>query len=279
MARNRYAGHPKRVTRHPNGVTRIAVLPDLHVPYHDQKLFAEFVVRESGIADKVIGAGDLGDAYALSRFLKYQRTPYREEWAQVTLVMQTLSEAFPEVELIVGNHDARLEKQVRLHLTEDMVDAILAMTGGLLCPITALAKRYENLTIARHQVPDSDLTVDWMTTQGDAIILHAEKFSKVPGSALRAVEEWVDDNRLALGLDRYRLIVLAHTHQLGIFPWAADKLLVECGCLCQTQGYMTSARIGGRPQRRAYVWFEQDANGVTDLNSVGWHWFDVEAAA
>jgi hypothetical protein len=38
---------------------------------------------------------------------------------------------------------------------------------------------------------------------------------------------------------------------------------------------MTSARIGGRPQRRGYVTFEQ-VKGVTDLNSVKIHWLDVE---
>jgi hypothetical protein len=38
---------------------------------------------------------------------------------------------------------------------------------------------------------------------------------------------------------------------------------------------MTGARIGGRPQRRSYVWFEQE-NGITDMNSLGWRWFDVE---
>lgn len=277
MARDRFKGAAKKQKTSPT--RRVAILPDLHVPFHDEALFADFIVRESKRADLVIGAGDLGDSYALSRFLKYETMPYREEWAAVTRVMQALSEAFPKIELIVGNHDARLEKQLRNNLTEDMVDALtLMIPDGKLCPITAIAKRYPNITIAKHEVPNTNLTVDWMTTIGaDAICLHAERFSKVPGSALRAVEEWVDDNRLALGLDHYRAIFLAHTHQLSKFPWAADKILVETGCLCQTQSYMTSARVGGRPQRRGYVYFEQDEEtGVTDLNSIQWHWYDVD---
>ena len=41
---------------------------------------------------------------------------------------------------------------------------------------------------------------------------------------------------------------------------------------------MTQAKIGGRPQRRGYVTFEQ-VDGRTDLNSVTLHWFDVEDGA
>ena len=115
----------------------------------------------------------------------------------------------------------------------------------------------------------------WFTTHGDAILLHAEKFSKVPGSTLRAVDDWLEDNKAHMQIPSWRLAIQGHTHQMGMFPWRADRLLVECGCLCQVQGYMTSPRIGGRPQKRGYVWFEQE-NGVTDLNSVGMHCFDFD---
>ena len=71
---------------------------------------------------------------------------------------------------------------------------------------------------------------------------------------------------------------MGHTHQLAVLPWRSSSLLVECGCLCKTQAYMTGARIGGRPQRRGYVWFDQ-YDGVTDLNSVGFRWYDVEKKA
>lgn len=271
MARDRYAGPP--ATTRPGRRQKILVMPDLHAPYHEEALFAAMLERERD-ADLCIGIGDISDAYALSRFTKYEWMPFRDEWASVTLVMQALSETFPAVELIIGNHDARLEKQIRTHLTQDMVEAIQFMTGGTLCPVTALAARYPNVTIARHATPGGQ-HIDWFTTIGDAWLGHPEKFSRVPGSAIRGVEEWLLDNELALGLDRYRLIVMGHTHAYSQLPFRAGTLMVECGCLCQTQGYMTSPRIGGRPQRRGYLTFEQ-VDGVTDLNSVRFHWFDAE---
>lgn len=239
-------------------------------------MFAQMLEAEAD-ADHVICIGDLGDAYALSRFVRYERMPYREEWASVNLVMQELASRFPTVEIVIGNHDARLEKQLRTLLTEDMVDAVQMLTGGTLCPITAMAKRYPNVTIARHETPAGH-HVDWFTTCGDAWLGHPEKYSRIPGAALRGVEEWLADNEDSMGLKEFRLIVMGHTHAASIIPWRANKLLAECGCLCTQHGYMTSPRVGGRPQRRGYLTFEQ-TDGKTDLNSVRFVWLDVAEAA
>lgn len=273
MAKDRY----KRPSRFANlERQKILVIPDIHAPFHEPQMLADMLEAEKD-ADLAICIGDVGDSYALSRFVKYDWMPFRDEWAQVTLVMQAIASTFPEVRVIVGNHDSRLEKQLRTHLSQDMVDAISFMTGGTLCPLTALSRRYPNVSIARHEVPGGHV-IDWFTTIGDAWLGHPERFSKVPGAALRQVEDWILDQERVLGLDRFRLLILGHTHQLSMIPWRSDQMLVECGCLCQLQGYMTSARIGGRPQKRGYITFEQE-NGVTDLNSVRMRWFDVEARA
>jgi len=272
MARQRYKGPAK--ARKPRDRTRYVVLPDLHAPFHEEAMFADFIARESQRADECVCIGDLGDAYALSRFLQYESVPYRDEWAQVTLVIQVLSESFPKVRVILGNHDMRLEKQLRAHVTRDMVDAIECLTGGVLDPIRAIAKRFPNVEVVSHATKSGHL-VWWFTTIGDAILLHAEKYSKVPGSVLRSIDDWIDDNRLHMQIPDVKLVLQGHTHQMAMIPWRADRLLVEVGCLCQTQGYMTGPRIGGRPQKRGYVWFEQ-RDGVTDLNSVGMHCYDFD---
>ena len=276
MMRDRYKGPAKKDpdALDPNR-KRILVIPDLHVPFHEPKMVADMIARESGKTDLAICIGDVGDAYALSRFAKYETVPYAYEWSEVTVMMQTLSESFPEVKIIIGNHDARLRRAIANHLTSDMVEAITTMAGGTLCPITALARKYDNISVAKHPVPNTDMTVDWLMVEGDALLAHPEKYSRVPGNALRAFEEWAADNAAAIGLDSIRLLVMGHTHQMAILPWRSNSLLVECGCLCQTQGYMTGARIGGRPQRRGYIWFDQ-YDGVTDLNSVGFRWYDIE---
>jgi hypothetical protein len=115
---------------------------------------------------------------------------------------------------------------------------------------------------------------DWMMVLGDVVLLHAEKYSRVPGSALRGIHEWLQDNERMLRLPPdWRVVIQAHTHQLGMFPFSSDRLLVECGCLCQTPGYAVSARVGGRPQRRGYVTFDLVA-GRCDVNSMRLQWLD-----
>lgn len=274
MSRDRYKGVPKTGAAKPkSGKRKILVVPDLHAPFHEEQMFADMLQRE-GDADHVIGIGDLSDSYAMSTYTHYRRVSFSEEWASVTLCLQALSERFPSVELVIGNHDMRLEKRLRERLTEDMVEAVRYLTGGILCPITALSRRFKNVTVAKHLMPGGE-SVDWFTTVGDAWLGHPEKYSRIPGAALRAVDDWLSDHEQDLGLGRYRLIVMGHTHTYGQFPWRGRQLLVEAGCLCQVQGYMLKPKIGGRPQIRGYLTFEQ-TNGITDLNSVRFHWFDAD---
>lgn len=274
LMRDRYAGPPKRTKR--TDRTKILVIPDVHAPFHNQQMFATMIAREKDV-DKAICIGDLSDSYSLSTFTHYRSVGFSEEWASVTAALQAMSEAFPTVELVIGNHDGRLEKRLRERLTTDMVEAVKFMTGGLLCPITALARQFPNVSVARHVVPGGE-SVDWFTTCGDAWLGHPERYSVIPGAALRKVEEWLSDHETDLGLRRYRLICLGHTHTYSQFLWRSGQMLIEVGCLAQMQGYMLKPKIGGRPQRAGYVTFEQ-VNGVTDLNSVKFHYLGEEAAA
>jgi predicted phosphodiesterase len=264
MARDRYRGACKRAPAS-EGRT-VTVLSDLHIPWHDPVILADVIAREAKRTDVLVIGGDFSDAYALSRFLLYDWMPFRDEWAQVVSMMDHLSVAFPSILLVVGNHDSRLEKQLRSRLTADMVEAVSWMTGGTLCPLTMLASRYPNISVAKHTLP-SGRTLDWLTTVGDVCICHPEAFSVVPTGAARKVEQALATKAEEWGIEGCRLIIIGHTHQRSDIPWR-DKRLIEPGCLCLTQGYQTTPRIGTTTQRRGYITFRQDATGRTDLNSV-----------
>jgi predicted phosphodiesterase len=250
---------------------KILVLPDLHVPFHHKSALAQAVKREAD-ADRLVIMGDVADAFALSRFVKYEIVPYEQEIVELVQVLTDLSKRFPKIHLISGNHDGtRLEKTLRGTLNPDFIQAILLLTDGTLSPVDAVAKRFPNIELSGHQVDRHHIR--WFTQIGDALFMHAESFSRVPGSALRRIEEWVTDMERTLKLNPWRIIVQAHTHQLSMIPWSANRLLVECGCLCETHGYQLSARISGRPQRLGYVVMEQE-RGITDINSVRLVWLD-----
>lgn len=276
---DRWLGRSPRPTVVPatkKGATqRIVIAGDFHAPFHEPELVAEMLRREKG-ADLLIVNGDIQDFYAISRFTKYERVTVADEFAAVDALLGQFSRAFPRVLIVRGNHDKpRFEKQLRQCVSQDMVEAIELMAGTL-DPVAVIAKRYPNIELAAHTVGRH--TVSWFAQVGDLICSHAEKFSRVPGSTLRGVHEWFVDRHDTLGLEPWRVLVQAHTHQLGVFPWLSDQLLIEGGCMCQTHGYQLDAKVAGRPQRRGYVTLEQ-RHGVTDVNTVRTFWWDRSGVA
>ncbi len=180
MAKDRYAG--PAIPKARAGRLRLLVVPDLHAPFFSKDAVAAMLDREKD-ADMCVIMGDIGDGYALSRFLKYENVSYDQELASVTLLLQEFSSRFPIVRIIDGNHDGpRLEKQLLERLTPDMISAIRSMTGGTLSPIHALCRRFPNVELA--PVTAGEHAARWMTQVGDAIFSHAEKFSVTPGAAL-----------------------------------------------------------------------------------------------
>lgn len=261
----------------PSSVKRIVIASDFHAPFHDPWAVGELITRESATADTLIINGDIQDFYSISRFVKHEQVSMEAELAATDALLGQLSAAFPEVILVSGNHDhARFEKQMRTMLSVEMCHVIEYLTGGNLSVLRVMAKRYPNVRFAETKVGRFGL--GWLYQHGDLITTHAEKYSRVPGSALRGIDEWLTDFEDVIGVDQWRVLVQAHTHAGGLFPWKADRLLVECGCLCQTHGYQLTARIMGRPQRLGYVTLEQ-ARGKTDINSVRFVWLDADRKA
>lgn len=274
-ARDRYAGPAKPKAR--TGRLRLVAAGDFHIPFHDRKALATLLAREKD-ADICLIGGDFGDAHCASTFTKYEHVSYEEEHAGKVLVLQQLSETFPIVKYLKGsNHTDRFEKRLRENLSKDMLDAIMSMTGGILNPDLALVKRFPNVEVAGWKTP-SGKEVSWLTVVGDVAFCHAEKYSRVPGSTLRGIEEWIDDFTGTLGLPKLRAIVQFHTHAAAWLPYKSDMLLIEPGAMCTTHSYQLGARIAGRPQRRGYVVMDL-VDGKLDVDSVKIRWLDAEMDA
>jgi predicted phosphodiesterase len=270
-ARSQSREHGKKQT------SRIVIASDFHAPFADPWAVAELITREGGKGSTLIVNGDIQDFYAISRFTKYEQVSIESELAAVDALLGQLSVAFGEVVLVGGNHDThRFEKQLRSFLSPEMVHVVEFLTGGNLSVLRVIAKRYTNVTFPTVEVGRHG--VGWFAQVGDLVTAHAEKYSRVPGTALRGIDEWFTDQHDILGIQPWKVLIQAHTHMMGMFPWKADKLLVEGGCMCQTHGYQLQARIMGRPQRLGYVTLEQ-TKGVTDLNSVRLVWLDADRKA
>ncbi len=135
-----------------------------------------------------------------------------------------------------------------------------------------LLKRYPNVEIGDWTTPEG-ARVGWLTVIGDVVFSHAEKYSIVPGAVLRKVDEWITDYAGELGLPPIRGVVQFHTHSQGLFPFKADKVLLEPGAMCRTHGYQLGSRLGGRPQRTGYATFDI-VEGRMDYESIRPKWIN-----
>ena len=278
-SKEHYKGPPP--SHQVDDITRVCIVPDIHAPFHDEQMLASLIAREADRTDLAVLVGDVADCYSVSRYSKnpFSKVSFEYEWASVSAVVQLLAENFPRIIWVAGNHDKRVSRQIAQHLpSQDWVDVVKAMSGGHLDPMHGLIKRYPNISMARHYVPNTDMSIDWLTVVGkDCVVGHPEKCSRTSGAALRAYEEFIHEQSQHLGIDYHniRLLCMGHTHQLSWLPWRSGSVLVETGTLAKSQEYQVSPRIGGRPQRRGYCTFTQ-YSGRTDLNSLNIHWFDVE---
>jgi hypothetical protein len=271
MARDKYAGPPK--PRKAGKRVRYAAAGDFHIPFQDRDAVAELIAREAEQTDVLVLGGDVGDMHAASTFTKYEHVTFREEQAETTACIQMLSESFQQIVYLRGsNHMDRVEKRLREALNKDLLDAVLSMTGGELSPDLVLVKRYPNITIGDWHTPNNE-RVGWFTVIGDVVFSHAEKYSRVPGSAMRTVDEWLDDFSGSLGTPPIKALVQFHTHAQALIPWRSDRVLIEPGCMCTTQGYQHRSKIGGRPQRLGYVTFEME-DGRLDYDSIRLRWLN-----
>jgi hypothetical protein len=255
---------------------RIIICSDFHAPFQHMAALADLCKQE---ADTVIVAGDLQDHYSISRFLKYESVPISQELASAQMILEQLSHRFPQVFCIEGNHDSsRFIKLLADRLPHDAIDIIrfLSKTGNL-STMEVLCGQFRNVELAKHKVGPHN--VGWFFQKGDLVVAHAEKYSRVPGSALRGIEDWFSDFEHTLDLKPWRVLAQAHTHAMAQFPYGPDKVLLEIGCMCLTHHYQLSARIAGRPQRVGWSRLIQ-RDGATDVSSIGLHWWQgAEAAA
>jgi UDP-2,3-diacylglucosamine pyrophosphatase LpxH len=102
--------------------TRIAVLSDIHFPYHDEEaLVAAIDYLKEYKPDTIILNGDILDFYGLSSFDKDPSKPkMREELEQGRWFISAMRQVFPNALIYykIGNHEMRLERWLKLKAPE-----------------------------------------------------------------------------------------------------------------------------------------------------------------
>jgi len=88
---------------------KILSLSDIHFPFQNQEIIDEIIELHKD-ADILVLNGDLLDGYAASSFPKERNIPMHLEYTMALEFVRKVAAIFPQVYIVRGNHEHRLEK-------------------------------------------------------------------------------------------------------------------------------------------------------------------------
>lgn len=250
------------------------IISDIHAPFHDEKRFAKMINDTKGKVDSCILAGDAGDFNNYSKYMKYGQTfSAKQEHEAVLAVFAMLSESYPEVILIPGNHDERTRKKYAGTLEPFLYQAVLDFHGKNAFDFAELlSKQFKNFIIPESPT-DGFAEYRFIYQIYDIVVGHPEVYSSIPNKAVGKFIHWIKSEALPKGLlhEPITAAVMGHTHQAGK-TWNDYHIIgIENGCLCMTPDYASGAKLCGasRPLTRGYTMFKTNKlTGRTGRNDI-----------
>ena len=94
----------------------VLIIPDLHAPYnHSQAIpFLKWVYEVRGCRKRVVGTGDIMDFHSMSRHVhETDASSPTLEYRKALEFTAEFCEAFPEGDLVLGNHDLIPQRQMK----------------------------------------------------------------------------------------------------------------------------------------------------------------------
>jgi UDP-2,3-diacylglucosamine pyrophosphatase LpxH len=248
---------------------KAAVCNDIHAPFHNEEAFAKFI-RQNRDADECWVVGDVLDLFSFSRYEKTSR-PFSpvEEFQSGRAVIKTLSEHFPLVRVLHGNHDDRFVKYlVRQNIPADILEFFKVMHPDFLSPLAKICAGYSNVHMMEPKKVDY-AKFPFIHQIGDCVLSHAEKYSAITGKATADVIEWLQSYAKTMGIvSDFRFVIQAHTHQATKGWFKFGVVGIEAGCMALTPDYAGNPQLRGgmKPPVIGYTVVYQE-DGVTDRNA------------
>jgi len=241
----------------PKEKLKILHLGDLHIPFQNDEQ-VQVAVNRNRTANLVV-AVEMSDCYSISRFNKNLSVPFEVEVDNIVRYYEYLSETFPLVFVVSGNHEKRINKT----FTRGVPPSLLFLVKTNMMRL--LARPFPNIIVFDRPIIQIN----------DAVFTHAEYFSKIDLksgiNAYNFLAEW----KKALDLEDYSLVVQSHTHMLGAtYRQGGELKVMESGCLCRIPDYAV-INFYSKPQINGYVVVVQK-NGKTDFDLTREYSFDTQ---
>lgn len=242
-----------------DGIEKVLVVSDLHIPYHRDDLL-EIVEKHKDEISQIVLNGDIIDCKPISKFVELGRGSLIDEMAKCHEILKLIDDMTPNVEkvLILGNHEVRLGK----YMASKPSELNSLHTDNILKEIVEGFKKvdHEKGQITYYAaLPNYKVVDNWYYVDKDCIYCHPISYSKIPArTAYNAVEYFVRN-----GLS-FNTCLVAHTHHYGACK-NLGKYTVETGSLCKPQEYASTGKLSFVPQDSGYH-LAVFNNGKYDVN-------------
>lgn len=246
---------------------------DLHIPHMNEAAFYTALALNKG-GDRAVLGGDSLNAGAVSRFIESEIVHPRDEFAQLTLVLQALAEQYPEVDVNIGNHVERFRKYFTARLPPYVM--FLCQVNPIQFVVDGLRREHgiTNIRVAR-PVIDGLESSNWMTVIGDCVFAHGESHSKIHMRPVENVAKWLRRWRRHLAIEP-RVVINEHNHRGGmVFDEEAGALLIQAPCFSHNVSYQTGPDLKYGPNQCGYVRVVQE-NGRTLVNQTRFYLLDED---
>lgn len=243
-----------------NGIERVLVLSDLHVPFHLEDEILKIVNKHKDTISRIVFAGDIMDCFSVSSFPKDYHIPLTQELDLTSSLLKKIDRLTPNIPkvLFFGNHEYRF----RRFLANQEFDLATFFDTNIL---QIIKKGFSYRTIGNKKrtvspLSDNFTVIDsWFYQYQDVIFAHPTNFSRIPMKTAHNTYLYFQNNGY-----KFNAVAIGHTHKLGNFH-IGPSLVSELGCLCQTMDYANRGNINNTPQVNGYgLYTFQDGKCLVD---------------
>jgi len=242
---------------------KIITFSDLHIPFFLWEDM-EAALEMHSDADVVVLNGDILDAYIFSTFSKSKNISALKEYRAAFDLVHFLSDNFPQIVLVSGNHDYRTTRAIKSAGFAE--DASKVYRPDLLSRI-ANGEKLDKYGQLVEKVDFSNVIYEihdsWYVRIGKTIFCHPSGFgSKYPGAT---VVKLLDHFSNRMNANDFDSIVVGHTHKVykGV---VSGKLLIEQGAMAHRLPYQFKADLRFKNAMNGYAIIYQDKDGNTNFN-------------
>lgn len=253
----------KKVASADKKIRKILTFSDLHIPFVMEDEIRQ-VCEQNKDADIIVLNGDILDGYIFSTYSKTKKIAAIKEYIAAFNLVRYLSNEFPQVVIVSGNHDSRASRALGYNGFEKEAsqifrpDLLARIANGEELDEAGMLVHKHSFSNVIYQPQDS-----WYIRIGKTIFCHPDGFGNAfPGNT---VYKLLDHFSQRISTEEFDSIVVGHTHKQykGI---VSNKLLIEQGCMAHALPYQFKADLRFKNAVNGYAIIIQDEHGNTDFN-------------